>query len=176
MSIFDTILGFVTGGTSSVAGGVTTGIVSTITDVVKSYWPPEMPPEKKAEAELAMVKAMNEKTTALMKDAKDADDAFNKRIVDLEGTASDLKSIPIIGAIMIFLRGCQRPIWGFATIYIDWMWLSNTWKIPDGTQQAAALVIINVLVLGFLFGERAIQNVMPYIIQYFGVKSKSTDK
>jgi hypothetical protein len=165
--IFDKVLNLVTGGTS----GAATGILSVVTDVVKTYWPPEMSPEKRAEAELAMTKEINTKTIALMQDAHQADVEFNTRIKDLEGTAVDLKTIPYVGALMIFLRGCQRPVWGYATIALDYMWFSNAWQIPDSTQKSAAFLVLNILVLGFLFGERAMQNVMPYIIQFFGAKN-----
>jgi hypothetical protein len=37
-------------------------------------------------------------------------------------------------------------------------------------QQQTALIVINVLVLGFLFGERAVQNLTPMIVQVFGKK------
>ncbi|WP_230413519.1 hypothetical protein [Zooshikella ganghwensis] len=63
---------------------------------------------------------------------------------------------------MLFLRGAQRPVWGFATLYLDLCWFA-TWQLT--VQQETALTLINVLVLGFLFGERAIKNVMPLIMQ-----------
>ncbi len=56
-------------------------------------------------------------------------------------------------------------------MYIDFMALSNTWNIPDGSGLNLVLIAINILVLGFLFGERAIKNVMPFIIQFFGGKN-----
>jgi hypothetical protein len=98
------------------------------------------------------------------------DKEFNKRISDLEGTASDLKSIPIIGPILLFLRGAQRPFWGFATIYLDYQVFSKGWNLDPGSQAGSAFYVINLLVLGFLFGERAIQNVLPYMTQFKGTK------
>ena len=156
MNIFDTISNYVTGGASGVVGGA----VSTIADTIKAYFPPDMSPEKKAEAQLAVMKEENAQKIGLLTLAHQMDADFNQRVKDLEGTAADLKSIPILGAIILFLRGCQRPVWGFATIYLDFMVFSKTWAVDTGTAQAAALMVINVLVLGFLFGERAIQNVM----------------
>ena len=165
MDIFSKIADFVTGGT-----------LKTVTDVVMAYLPPDMSPEKKAEIQLAAAaqEAANKLSALTM--AHEMDKDFNKRITDLEGTASDLKSLPIVGPILLFFRGAQRPVWGFATIYLDYQVFSNNWSVLPGSQQSAAFYVINVLVLGFLFGERAIQNVMPYIIQYFGVKQSAPEK
>jgi hypothetical protein len=102
--------------------------------------------------------------------ANEADREFNARIRDLEGTAADLKSLPVLGNIMLFLRGSQRPIWGFCTLFLDYQVYSGAWKLTSGTQQEAAFYIINFLVLGFLFGERAVQNVMTYMSQFFTKK------
>lgn len=87
-----------------------------------------------------------------------------ERAAILEGTASDLKSMPVLGPLMLFLRGCQRPVWGFGTLYIDFMVFSGTWKLVAGTQESAFWVV-NILVLGFLFGERAVQNVAPFLAE-----------
>jgi len=149
------------------------GIAGTVMDAVEKYWPPDVSPEKKAEFQMAVTKEMHCHELAILEAAHKQDQEFNQRIKDLEGTAADLKSIPILGTFMIFLRGCQRPIWGLATLAIDYMWFSGGWEIPDGSQKSNAFIAINVLVLGFLFGERAMQNVMPYIIQFFGVKNCS---
>lgn len=147
------------------------GLAGTITDMVEKYWPPDVSPEKKAEFTLAMNRDAMEKERNFMENAHKQDETFNKRITDLEGTATDLKTIPIVGSVMIFLRGCQRPVWGFYALYMDYMWFSNGWVIADGSQKSAAFIIINILVLGFLFGERAVQNIMPYVTQFFGVKN-----
>ena len=59
-------------------------------------------------------------------------------------------------------------MWGFATAYMDFMVFSGQWQIEAHTAKDAAFWSINLLVLGFLFGERAVRNVMPIIGQYFG--------
>lgn len=152
------------------------GFAGTVADMVEKYWPPDVSPEKKIEFQLAMSKESMEKEKILMEYSLQQDKEFNKRMTDMEGTASDLKSIPFLGSIMLFLRGCQRPVWGFATIYLDIMWFSNYWDIPANTQKSAAFLIINIFVLVFLFGERALQNVMPYIIQFFSGKANGGGK
>lgn len=146
--------------------------VKTIADTIMAYLPPDISPEKKIEIAFASSQQEYQRQKDAMIMAHEMDKEFNQRIKDLEGTAADLKALPYVGNILIFFRGAQRPIWGFATLYLDYMWFSNAWKIPDGTQQSAAFLVINVLVLAFLFGERALQNVMPYIIQFFGAKAK----
>ena len=94
----------------------------------------------------------------------DAERQVTERISLLEGTATDLRSVPIIGPIMLFMRGIQRPVWGFGTMYVDFNWFSGSWG--DMTQQQeSALWVINLLVLGFLFGERAVANLAPIITE-----------
>ncbi|MBI9109908.1 hypothetical protein [Maridesulfovibrio ferrireducens] len=141
------------------------GLGGTILDAVKTYFPPDMTPEQKATLELG-IKAAADKQANLVRDkAMEADKAVTDRIAKLEGSASDLLRVPYLGALIIFLRGCQRPMWGFATLYMDFLWFT-TWKLTE--TQETALCIINFLVLGFLFGERTIKNLEPLIMKVFG--------
>lgn len=138
------------------------GLASSVVDIVKTYWPPDLSPEKKAEMTLAIERLAIEKE----RDVNAAIDAAERRLTDriavLEGTASDLRAVPIIGPMMLFLRGLQRPIWGYGTLYVDVMWFSGRWSSFTPTQEST-LWVINFLVLGFLFGERALQNVVPLV-------------
>ena len=145
-------------------------LVGTIADTVKAYFPPSMTDQEKASLTMAIAQAESEKTLKAAALANEADKEFNARLRDLEGTAADLKSIPILGSVMLFLRGSQRPIWGFGTLFLDYQVFSKMWELTPGTQQESAFYVINFLVLGFLFGERAVQNVMPYLSQLFGKK------
>lgn len=147
------------------------GFGSAIVDTVKEYYPPSMTPVERAELSMRINEAANRQANEAAKIANDAQAEFNNRIKEMEGTAKDLTAIPFIGSIIIFLRGCQRPIWGYSTLYIDFMVFSNQWKDMTETQESA-LYVINLLVLGFLFGERAIKNVMPLVSQYFKGGSK----
>jgi hypothetical protein len=101
---------------------------------------------------------------------------LNERIAQHEGTASDLKIIPFLGPLMLFLRGAQRPIWGFGVLYMDFMIFSGAWTLKvneaGGGMQENAFWVINFLVLGFLFGERAIKNVLPLVNQFLANRSK----
>ncbi len=81
----------------------------------------------------------------------------------MEGTEKDLLQIPVLGRIMLFLRGCQRPIWGFVILYIDLCVFSGKWELTEGSTTESAFWVVNALVLGFLFSERAVKNVMPRV-------------
>lgn len=147
----------------------TGGIGSAIVDTVKDYFPPSMSDKEKSELSMRIAEAANKQANEAAKLANEAEAEFNSRIKDLEGTAKDLKSIPIIGPVVIFLRGCQRPVWGYSTLYMDFMIFSGKWA--DITEmQESALWVINLLVLGFLFGERAIKNLMPLIERLVKIK------
>ncbi|WP_019530646.1 hypothetical protein [Dasania marina] len=142
---------------ASIATG---GLGSLFFDVAKTYFPPDMSEQQQQTLKLAFEKAEAEKARAMDSAIVEAEQALTERITQLEGSASDLLRIPLLGTLIIFLRGCQRPLWGFATLYLDFKWFSQ-WDLDE--QQQTALIVINVLVLGFLFGERAIKNVMPLI-------------
>jgi len=151
---------------TSVATG---GLAKEVVDLVKNYWPPDMPPEKVREFELEAQRIESERQHAADLVGVQQEQAFNDRIRDMEGTASDLKSIPVLGSILIFFRGSQRPIWGFAVLVMDWYVFSGDWNLTAKNEQA--LYVINLLVLGFLFGERAILNVMPLITQFLSMRT-----
>lgn len=167
MGILSGVLSVLTGGSSDVATNIGTGLV----DAIKSYFPPDMTPEQKANIELAANNFGLQKQIEAAKEINDAEKALDDRIAMYEGSASDLKAVPILGPVMLFLRGAQRPVWGFATIYIDYAVFSGMWKLSDPTV-ANAFWIVNSLVLGFLFGERAVTNVMPYITNMIATKNK----
>lgn len=145
------------------------GLGSKIVDTVAARFPPSMSEGEKAALSMAISEEANKQTNEAAKLINEAQKEFNTRIKDMEGTAKDLKSISFIGPIVIFLRGCQRPVWGYSTLYMDLMVFSDKWKSLSETQESA-LWIINLLVLGFLFGERAIKNLMPLIERMVKIK------
>lgn len=100
------------------------------------------------------------------------DEEFNRRTLALEGTASDLKAIPILGSIVLFFRGMQRVIIGYGTMYVDFNVFSGLWKLQDDALMSA-FWIINFLVFGFLFGERTLKNVLPIAIEFFRTVNKN---
>ncbi|MBM7070887.1 hypothetical protein JQC92_02375 [Shewanella sp. 202IG2-18] len=138
------------------------GLGSAIVDGVKDYFPPSMSEQEKANLSLAIQTQADKKALEGQKLTNEAQKEFNRRIEVLEGSAADLKSLPIVGSLIIFLRGCQRPVWGFATLYMDLCWFSGEYTGLTA-QQESALWVINILVLIFLFGERAFKNAAPII-------------
>lgn len=147
----------------------TGGLGTKIIDKVSDYFPPSMSEKEKAELTERITNAANEQANEAARILNEETAEFNQRIKDLEGTAKDLKSIPVFGAVVIFLRGCQRPVWGYSTLFMDLMVFSDKWNTLSETQESA-LWVINLLVLGFLFGERAIKNIMPLIERLIKIK------
>lgn len=140
-------------------------------EVVMAYWPPEVSPEKRLELQAKLNDIELEKSRQLDQAIADAEARLTERIALTEGSAQDLRALPVIGPLLLFLRGLQRPVWGYATLYGDAMWFMGRWQI--NTQQESALWVINFLVLGFLFGERAVQNIAPLIAELMKNKPKS---
>ncbi len=150
MNILKTIVGFATGGTGAA-----------LWDAVEKYLPNE---ETKAQARIAFAEAERKREKDQLDGAIALAENLNQRIAAYEGTASDLKAVPYVGPLLLIARGAQRPIWGYATIWLDYQVYSGSWVIkPEQPELTAAFYIINMLVLGFLFGERALVNLLPVI-------------
>jgi hypothetical protein len=154
---------------TKVADFFTGGLGSTIVDTVKDYFPPSMSDLEKAELAARIKDAADKQANEAARLVNAAQAEFNLRIKDLEGTAKDLNNVRFVGPIVIFLRGCQRPVWGYATLYMNFMVFSGRWPQLSEMQESA-LWVINLLVLGFLFGERAIKNIMPLIERLVKIK------
>jgi hypothetical protein len=135
-------------------------------ETVMTYFPPDLSPQQKAEFEARMEEVAAAKTIEANKILNEAAAQLDQRIAEQEGTAKDLKGIPLLGPVVLFLRGMQRPVWGFATLYMDFKWFFEVHNFTE--QQQTAMIVINILVLGFLFGERTIKNLEPLIIKVFG--------
>lgn len=92
----------------------------------------------------------------------EADRALTDRIAQLEGTAADLKGIPVAGPAMLFLRGAQRIVIGYGVAWTDYQWLTGALG-SLGMMQERLLFTASLLVFVVLFGERAIRNVAPLV-------------
>jgi len=147
---------------SKIANVATGGLAETILDAVKTYFPPDMPAEKKAELQIAIERLAMEREKNANDAAREAEQAVNDRLKLYEGTAAELATIPVLGPIMVFARGALRPLIGYATIWLDYNVFAGTWRLEPGAQENCFWVI-NVLVLGFLFGERALRNLAPVL-------------
>jgi hypothetical protein len=154
----------------SILSGITDfiggGLFKEIKEGVMSYFPPDMTPQQKQEVEFKLELLMQEKTKEANRMLEAAATQLDKRIAEQEGTAKDLAAIGWLGKPILFARGAQRPIWGFATLYMDYQWFFESIR-EFSDKQESALIVINLLVLGFLFGERAIKNLEPLIIKVF---------
>ena len=146
--------------------------VREVASVVKEYFPPDVSPKERAELEIRLNEIAARRDAEGQAAMESAERSLTERIAQLEGTAQDLRSIPVVGPIVIFLRGLQRLVWGYSTLYADLMWFSGMWELEE--RQESALWIINFLVLGFLFGERALQNLMPLITEFLNARTKKT--
>lgn len=132
-------------------------------------------PAKLSDAELAEIEHENnrlefEREQAAMRWANEQDAAFFQFTKEMEGTASDLKGVPLLGPIVIFMRGMFRPIFAYFTMYLDFTWFTTDtshWT----EQQNMAMIVINIIVLVFFFGERTVKNLLPMIAQVFGAKA-----
>jgi len=148
---------------SSITNIVSGSLFKEVKETVMAYYPPEVSPEKRLEFQAKLDELETRKTDQLNAAIATAEAAVTERASLLEGSAQDLRAIPVIGPIVLFLRGLQRPTWGYAVLYGDAMWFMGQWQL--NTQQESALWVINSLVLGFLFGERAVQNLTPFITE-----------
>lgn len=166
-------MGFNIGSIIKGATSILTGdFASAVKEVATKYFPPNMSEAERKAFELELEKLLMEKQRQIDEATAEAGRLLNERVREYEGTAAELKTVPILGPLMIFLRGSQRVVWGFATLWMDVQWFFSPSSGTDAftDKQETALIVINFLVLGFLFGERAARNVMPLITQAFGNK------
>ncbi|WP_419787315.1 hypothetical protein [Pseudodesulfovibrio sp.] len=148
------------------------GVVKTIADTVKDYFPPSMTDKEKADLSGRIREEELRYERDIMKLAVQADKEVTRRAAELEGTAKDLKTIPVIGPLIIFVRGCLRPAFGCFTLFTDWQIFCGNWRVTmttdTGSYTAEGLLVLalNILVLGFLFGERTVKNLMPLFTRF----------
>ena len=151
-----------------ILGLFTSNIIPQVGDLLHKFIPTK---EKRDEAQRELISLMHNNEMEAQKITLEVEQTFNQRIKDMEGTAKDLTQSGWMGRIVLFLRGAQRPLWGYAVIYMDFMIFSSRWTIPEENPQLQnAFWIINFLVLGFMFGERAVKNVGPLVAQMFQKK------
>ena len=120
--------------------------------------------------QLVIEDALHRQQMELAEAARQDEGAFNERTMAMEGTAKDLQAIPYVGAIIIFMRGAFRPLFSYCTMYFDWLYFSGGFTFTE--RQETLLLAINLLGLVFFFGERAMKNVMPLIVNAFAERSK----
>ncbi|CAH0533554.1 hypothetical protein VST7929_01424 [Vibrio stylophorae] len=161
MSLFQKVLDF-----------LGSGVAETVVKSVQRYFPPTLSEKERMAIENAIRESARAHELKLIALAQAEQQAFEHRLVALEGTASDLKHFGVLGQLTVFLRGLQRPLWGFFVLYLDyqvfiqgrWPALAVSAESELGLDIQSAFWMINFLVLGFLFGERAMRNVLPLLM------------
>lgn len=146
-------------------GGVATSFIpgaDKIVDLVDKALPDRMSEKERAELTMAAQQLEFDQKIALMDRWNAESDSFRNFTAQFEGTASDLKELGWLGKILLGLRGIQRPVWGFGILMIDYKVFSGTWVLQEPVMMNV-IYAINIIVLSFLFGERAIKNVMPLV-------------
>ncbi|MBR8534050.1 hypothetical protein KDU71_00630 [Carboxylicivirga sediminis] len=125
---------------------------------------------EKQEIKKQLIELQHRHEVEAVKLSLEAEQEFNQRIKDLEGTAKDLHQSGWLGKLVLFMRGAQRPSWGYFVAYMDYMVFAGNWSLKGNEKLESAFWIINFLVLGFLFGERAVKNVAPLVSEMMGKK------
>lgn len=152
------------------------GFLKDVGDVVDRFVTTK---DEKEEMKRLMAELVHRQEMELQRFSLEAEQEFNQRITNLEGTAKDLNQAGWIGKMVLFLRGAQRPIWGYFVGFMDFMVFSGKWNLGSNEQLESAFWIINFLVLGFLFGERAVKNVAPLVSEIVakktGAKTRKVD-
>lgn len=118
----------------------------------------------------AMAERAHQITMAVIDNEREAERQFNERTTQLEGTAGDLKSVPYVGAVVLFLRGAYRPLFAYFNAYLLFRYFVQGMDWTE--KQESLLYAVTLLVLVFFFGERAVKNVAPLISQVFAAKTK----
>lgn len=103
-----------------------------------------------------------------MEEARKRDSEFRDFVVEYEGAARDYREIPVIGPFMMMLRGIIRPAFTVLVGYLDWIYFTGP-EIWTG-EQSGLLKAVNIIVLMFWFGERAVKNsgVMDLLLKRTG--------
>lgn len=175
------------------------GLRKQVVNRVGETLPEDLTAEQRSAVLAAANESLEQEHLALLATVETEQRAVEERMRRLEGTTGDLERLGPLGSLALFLRGMQRPLWGFAVLYIDLKVFSGAWKFDDLAQAAqrattgqnvpdpdqvsqvladmaatvtSAFWLVNLLVLGFLFGERATKNVLPLVKDLMG-KSNS---
>lgn len=150
------------GGAIKAIGGVLSGgFVKDIVKVVDKFVPDKMSQKERADVEMAIMQLNHKKEMEIIQVWNEQEKNFQQFVSKHEGTAADLAQLGILGKILLGLRGLQRPVWGFGILLIDWNVFSGVWTLDE--QMLNIVWIVNLVILSFLFGERAIKNVLPLV-------------
>ena len=143
-------------------------IASVVTDTIKEYYPPDLTEAQKQQLELGAKHAAVAVAQAAQEMITESEKAITERIVVLEGSAKDLRTIPVLGSIVIFLRAAYRPVFAYAISFtaIAWWWGTTSIQIPPDSVKEQLLYWCLIIVLIFHFGERAVRAALPMMTQW----------
>ena len=83
-------------------------------------------------------------------EARKSDGEFRKFVLDYEGAADQVPRFVVV------IRALIRPAFTVLLAYLDWLFFTGT--TADWPPDAISLLkAVNIIVLGFWFGERALQ-------------------
>jgi hypothetical protein len=120
--------------------------VTAVIDLIKTGLDKFVPDKMDEKDKQTLVQNM-EMFTA--KEARDENSSFRSFIVEYEGAAKDVPRLVVI------LRSLIRPIFTILVGYLDYLYFTGTGFTPE---QGDLLKSVNVIVLFFWFGERAVTN------------------
>ena len=126
-----------------------TAILDTGKTVLNKFVADKMP-------EVDRLKLENDFELETRRQAANETSDFYKFVTDYAGSATDYKDIPVIGPLMLLIRGLVRPSITYATAYFDWILFTGgaDWS----PEKIALLGKINIIVLAFWFGDRIINS------------------
>ena len=141
-----------------------TAVIELVNKGIDHFFPPSMSEKDKEE----MKQKMN---MFVATEARTESSEFRNFVLAYEGSASDYTKFPIIGPIVMLLRGFVRPGITYLTAYFDFVYFTDV-TIKFTPEQSKLLAIINVIVLVFWFGERVLVNtgLMDALVKVFEKK------
>ena len=86
-----------------------------------------------------------------MQETTKQDGIFREFVLQYEGAAKDVPKI------VVLFRSLIRPVFTCAVGYFDYLYFTGD-TVAWTTEAAVLLKAINIIILGFWFGERAIKN------------------
>lgn len=122
-------------------------------------------PDKMSEGERAEMELEAQRWVA--EQAHREDSSFREFVLGYEGRAKDYENIPFVGPVVLLFRGLIRPVFTVLVGYLDYLFFTEPASAFTG-EQAALLKVVNIIVLTFWFGERALTNsgIVDKILSY----------
>lgn len=161
----------ISGITRTALGVVTGGLTERIIDIVDEAAGDDLSPEQKLKIRLGAQGEITARERIAAETADQQEKNVTERVAKLEGTAKDLMSVPILGPLVLFIRGTIRPGITILVGVIDYRVFTGDVVLVQQAGDVTVnllplLVTINLVVLGFWFGERAFKNVAPLAAQF----------